>query len=142
MTNAKLMYSFILEVDNQGKTTEFLKQLFCYKELCDVNYIFRVSLNGKTVVMDVFDNISENRFNRYFFQFKKAKPNYLVNELNNIFVTTINVLSLNKTIFFENNLLKFAYLFKCRSSMTVNYAKTFLSDELTNILIAVINTNI
>lgn len=139
MTNLELMYNFILKIYDDGLTTEFLKQIFNYQNISEINYIFRVSLKKKMVVIDVFDNISRNRFNRYFFEFKRGKRYYVVDEHSNVFTTKIKVLSLSKKQTLESNLLKLAYLFKQRPSKIVGYSQTFLSDELVNVLINVID---
>lgn len=142
MTNSELMYNFILKIYNDGLTTKFLKQIFDYRNISEINYIFRVSLKEKIVVVDVFDNISRNRFNRYFFEFKRDKKYYIVDEHNNVFTTRIKVFSLSKKHVLDSNLLKLAYLFKQCPSKIVEYAKTFLSDELVNVLISVIDDQI
>lgn len=139
MTNKDLMYKFISKVYSDGLITKFLKIILNYQNLSDINYLFRVSVNDVAVIMDVFDNISDNRFNRYFFEFKKGKCPFVLNELDNIFITQIKVLSLSKNYQISNNLIRLAYLFKHRPSKMIKYAKTFLSDDLVNILHSVID---
>lgn len=142
MTNKDLMYKFISNIYHEGLITKFLKLILNYHNLSDINYIFRISLVDDTVIMDVFDNISDNRFNRYFFEFKKGKNSFVVNELDNVFVTKIKVLSLSKKYPLDNNLLRLAYLFKHRPSRMIKYAKTFLSDDFIVILAKLIDNSI
>ena len=139
MTNLELMYNFILKIYEDELTTEFLKQIFNYKNFSEINYIFRVSLKKKMVVIDIFDNISRNRFNRYFFEFKRAKKQYVVTECDNVFISKIKVFSLSKKQVLNNNLLKLGYLFKLPSSKMIAYAKTFLNEDLVNLLTNILN---
>lgn len=135
------MYSFILKIYNDKMTTEFIKQVFDYHNIGDNNYIFRVSLAKKIVLVDIFDNITKNRFNRYIFEFRLSRDVYTISEINNIFVNRISILSLNKKYNLDSNLLKFAYLFKLRPSRMVKYANTFLSKEFVDVLDNIINSN-
>lgn len=81
--------------------------------------------------MDLFDNISENRFNRYMFDFSKGKKVIEYNCPANIFVTHIKIFKVKKD---DNNLVKLAYLFKLKKCRMIGFAKTFLDDQFVKIL--------
>jgi len=131
MTNQELMYKFISNIYSNGLITNFLINIFNYKNLNEYNYIFRLSVEGYYVIIDLFDNISENRFNRYFFDFSTGKKTMIINKSSNIFVTHIKVLKVSKD---GSNLLKLAYLFKLKKSRMINFAYKFLDDEFVEIL--------
>jgi len=134
MTNKELMFKFISYIYNKGLITKFLINIFNYQNFSEINYIFRVSLEDNYVIMDVFDNISANRFNRYFFDFGRNKYKFKVEELSNVFLSRINISNLKNNNTNQNNLLKLAYLFKLSHSRMINYAKKFLDEEFVTIL--------
>jgi len=134
MTNKELMFKFISYIYNKGLITYFLINIFNYQNFSEINYIFRVSLEDNYVIMDVFDNISANRFNRYFFDFGRNKYKFKVEELSNVFLSRINISNLKNNNTNQNNLLKLAYLFKLSHSRMINYAKKFLDEEFVTIL--------
>ena len=80
--------------------------------------------------MDIYDNVSDIRFNRYIFNFldnddiKKYKDG-------DVFVTRISILGVNDS---NNKLLKLAYLFKLERHKMIGYAKSFLNVEFVNML--------
>ena len=55
--------------------TSFIKNFFDYKYLNDYNYIFRMIDNEVELIIDIYDNVSENRFNRYVFNFDSHSKN-------------------------------------------------------------------
>lgn len=131
MTNQELMYKFISNINDNGLITKFLISIFNYENLNEYNYIFRISMEGYYIIVDLFDNVSENRFNRYFFDFSKGKNTFSDNDYLNICVTHIKVLNVKKN---GNNLLKLAYLFKLKKCRMINYAQKFLDEEFVEIL--------
>ena len=135
MNNKKLMIKFIRALKYNKKLTLFIKDVFNYLELFDFNYIFRIREEEDRVIIDIYDNVSSNKFNRYVFIFKKGYYDYNVLRKNGIVITYINVYSVDNTI---NNILRLAYLFSISSDKMIEYANTFLDKEIVNILIKVI----
>jgi len=136
VTNQELMYQFVTYIYNNKLTTKFLRNILIYDELHDYNYIFRVALSDNYIIIDIYDNISENRFNRYIFDFNKRNHSFKMNQISNVYVTYINIFSTRKP---SSNILKLAYLFKLSRSRMINYAKKFLDDEFIVILKKLIN---
>ena len=70
--------------------------MFNYENLTDYNYLFRLTKTNSEVIMDIYDNISINRFNRYIFVFDSEKE--YVNELfDGVYLTYINVKTVAST---------------------------------------------
>lgn len=137
MMNKKgLMVAFIKEVGNRKLMTLFISNLFEYKDFHDYNYLYRVQETKKKVIIDIYDNISNNRFNRYLFSFTKGKYDLKIKEDKNVFVSYINVLMANDS---DNKLIKFAYLFKINKNRMIDYAQSFLKNEIVECLKNVIN---
>ncbi len=128
MTKKEKLFKFLKRVSNRKLMTKFLINIFDYDGLEDYNYISRISMKDDSVILDVYDNVTENRFNRYCFNFIKSDKAFDTRERDNVFVTEINILSLTDT---DNKLLKFAYLFKM---LDIEYAKAFLDKEIVGIL--------
>lgn len=131
MENKEYMYKFIKSIEDNNKLTSFIKNLFNYKSLHDYNYIFRLINSPNEIIIDIYDNISHNRFNRYIFNFVNSGFTIKTKEENNVFVTTINIENVNNS---SNKLLKLAYLFKLPNDRKNTYAKTFLDNELVLLL--------
>ena len=135
MSNKDYMYKFIKTIEENNQLTAFIINIFDYEGLHDYNYIFRL-INGKNeVIMDIYDNVSVNRFNRYIFNFIDDSFTIKKQEENNVFITMISIKNvINK----QNKLLKLAYLFKLDNNK-IAYAKTFLNNEFVIILDKIIN---
>ncbi len=129
--NREVLSEFLYSLEEEKKLTKFLKIIFKYKVLHDYNYISRIVVNDKSVILDVYDNILENRFNRYIFSFTKGGYDFKLVEDKNVFVSYINILNLYDS---DNKLLKFGYLFRIRKNKMIDYAKTFLTDEIVKCL--------
>ncbi len=123
---------FINTIQNNKLLTKFLVNIFDYEDFYDFNYFFRVINNDFEIIIDLYDNVSENRFNRYVFNFSNDN-NYLIleNMEDGIFVKYINVLNLADN---NDKLLKFGYLFKMDVSKMIMYASSFLDKEFVLIL--------
>ena len=134
MNNKDLMYKFIKDIEASKLTTIFICDILKYQELNDYNYIFRIKEESTNIIIDIYDNISINRFNRYIFHFSKPKNknDITITEKNNVFVTDINVLNSSQNN--DNNLVKLAYLFNINKKEMSKYSKTFLSSEIVNLL--------
>ena len=136
MSNKDYIYKFIKTIEENNQLTAFIINIFNYEGLHDYNYIFRL-INGKNeVIMDIYDNVSVNRFNRYIFNFIDNSFTIKKKEENNVFITTISIKNVIKS---HNKLLKLAYLFKLDNSDKIEYAKTFLNNEFVIILDKIIN---
>ena len=135
MNKKLIMKEFIKVINNKGFMTRLIKNMFNYKELYDNNYIFRMIDNDNEIIIDIYDNVSINRFNRYIFDYNDC--NYIVKEVieDDVFVKYISVLNISDS---DDNLLKFAYLFNIDKIRMLEYANTFLDDEIVDILSLII----
>ena len=123
--------SFINMIRNKHFLTEFIGYLFDYENFHDYNYIFRISSNNDEVIIDIYDNISANRFNRYIFCYKKGKYKTRVVDDGNVFTTYIDVFNLGDC---DNKLYKLAYMTSLNEDEMIEYAKTFLPEKFIKIL--------
>lgn len=136
MSKKDIMVGFIEEIERKQLLTLFIGNLFDYDNFFDYNYLFRMTNEKNRIIIDIYDNVSDNRFNRYIFSFVKGKCDYKVIEDKNVFVNYINILNLSDS---NNKLLKLGYLFKIRKNKMIGYAKTFLTDEIVKCLEEVLN---
>jgi len=139
MYKKSIMKKFIKIVENQKLLTTLIKNIFDYENFNDYNYIFRMIESEDSIIIDIYDNISINRFNRYIFIFSHG--NYPINttEKNNVFITTIYLENVKNS---SNKLLKLAYLFTLKENKMIEFAKTFLDENIVNILNNIITNNI
>lgn len=128
MNKQTLMYKFIKTIEREKKLTLLIINLFDYQNFFDYNYISRIIKTKHEIIIDIYDNISINRFNRYIFNFSPSKYTIKKKEENNVFITSIWVENVKDS---QDKLLKLAYLFK---TLNKEYAKTFLDREIINIL--------
>ena len=131
MNKKEIFREFISYINTNGMMTKFIKNIFNYENLFDYNYLFRMVDYDDKIIIDIYDNISDNRFNRYIFLFLKQEYDFNVLEEGNVFVNYICIPNISNPY---NNLLKLAYLFKIDNSLMLEYAKTFLDNEFVNIL--------
>lgn len=131
MNKKAIMSRFIEKIEDRKLMTLFIKELFDYDNFNDYNYLFRMKDDNKRVIIDIYDNVSSNRFNRYIFSFTKGDYDFKVVEDKNVFVNYINILNLADS---DNKLLKLGYLFRIRKNKMIDYAKTFLTDEIVKCL--------
>lgn len=133
MNKRVLMKEFIETIDRRKLMTQFIKNMFNYQELYDYNYLFRIKEKGNMIVIDIYDNVSNNRFNRYIYRFSPGKYMIKIEERDNVFVNYINIMNIDKDNY-ENNIIKLGYLFKLKKNKMIEYAHKFLSDEVVDIL--------
>ena len=100
MNKKKVMCDFINEINNRKLMTLFIKNIFKYEEFYDYNYIFRMTSTDYEIIIDIYDNVSNNRFNRYIFSFIDLGYDIKIIEENNVFV---NYISINNVIDCDNN---------------------------------------
>lgn len=131
MNKKVIMGRFIEKIEDRKLMTLFIKELFDYDNFNDYNYLFRMKDDNKRVIIDIYDNVSSNRFNRYIFSFTKGDYDFKLVEDKNVFVSYINILNLYDS---DNKLLKLGYLFRIRKNKMIGYAKTFLTDEIVKCL--------
>ena len=131
MNKKELLEVFIKAIQRKKLLTEFIQNIFDYKNLHDYNYIFRISTNREEVIIDIYDNISNHRFNRYIFSYNSGKYQTKVIEENNVFVTYIDTLNLTNI---NSKLYKLAYMTTLNKEKIIDYAKTFLDIKFINIL--------
>ena len=128
MNKKDMLYKFIKQIEKHKLLTLFIKNVFDYEDLCDYNYIFRIINKEEMIIIDIYDNISAHRFNRYIFDFGSVIKDITDLNNNNVFVTYININYVNE----DGN--KLAYLFKLDSDKMISYASSFLNEELVEIL--------
>ena len=135
MNKKDILYTFIKTIEKKQLLTKFIKNIFDYENFNDYNYLFRITENSNQVIIDIYDNISDNRFNRYIFNFSRSNYDIRVIKEGNVFVTYINVLRIGDS---NNKLYKLAYLTKLNKNKMYEYASTFLDQEFVDILINII----
>ncbi len=135
MNKKNIMLLFLRKVKYRKLMTKFLINIFDYKELHDYNYIYRIGDNNLDIILDIYDNISTNRFNRYIFSFNELEKEYSVYENDGVFVTVINVFNVKNK---DNKLMKLGYLFSLDNDEIIKYANTFLDIEFVKILESII----
>lgn len=135
MNNKSIMRNFIRIINDTGLMTKFIMNIFDYNNLNDYNYIFRFISHDKEIIIDIYDNISNNRFNRYIFSFLECNYDMKTVEENGIFVSYICVLNATDS---NDKLLKLAYLFSLDKSRMIEYASSFLDNIFVEILIKII----
>ena len=131
MNKKVLLAKYIRSLKRRKLLTQFIAFIFDYEDFHDYNYIFRISEEKSRVIIDIYDNISNNRFNRYIFNYQKNYIKTNIIKVNNIYVTYINVNSIKKT---DKKLYKLAYLFKLDKKEMLKYANTFLKKEYVEVL--------
>lgn len=132
MNQKVLMKDFITLIEKSNLMTLFISNMFDYQNLQSYNYLFRMKEERNSLILDIYDNISNHRFNRYIFSWQAGEYDIKVTEDNNVFVTYIHIK--NVTNDNNNKLLKFAHLFNIEEDEMIEYANTFLDPSLVKIL--------
>ena len=131
MTKKNMFKLFINKINDSKLMTKFIINIFDYEGLQDYNYIFRMIDGNNEVIIDIYDNVSDNRFNRYIFSFIDNDYVFKVLEEGNVFV---NYISIMNVVDGNNKLEKLAYLFKLDEDEMLDYANTFLNKIFVDIL--------
>jgi len=139
MNKKELMKKFIKQIEKKGLLTLLIKNIFDYENICDHNYIYRMKEDTNSIIIDIYDNISEHRFNRYIFLFSRGNFDINIKEDSNVFITSLYI---NKAWDSDNKLIKLAYLFKLNNDKMISYAQTFLYQEFIDILNEILNKSI
>ena len=129
MNKKDFMFKFISEIEKKGLMTEFIINIFDYKNFHDYNYLFRLIDRDNEIIMDIYDNVSNNRFNRYVFNFENSNRKN-INE-RNVFLTYINLSNIMDS---DIKLYKLGYLFTIDVDDMIIYAKSFLNDKFVTLL--------
>ena len=135
MTKKNMFKLFVNKINDRKLMTKFIINIFDYEGLQDYNYIFRMIDGNNEVIIDIYDNVSDNRFNRYIFSFIDNDYVFKVLEEGNVFVNYISIMNVVDS---NNNLEKLAYLFKLDEEEMLGYANTFLNKIFVDILEEVI----
>ena len=130
MKNKNILGEFIKIIYNRKMITKFLINIFDYN-INDNNYIFRIIEKDDKIIIDIYDNISNTKFNRYIFIFNKCNYVYKLVLENNIYNHYLSVID---STYSDSKLLKLAYLFKLKETKMLEYSHTFLYPEFIDIL--------
>lgn len=131
MNKKNMLRDFINEINDNKMMTQFIKNIFGYENFYDYNYLFRMVDNDSELIIDIYDNVSDNRFNRYVFSFVDLGYDLKIMYEGNVFV---NYISINEVLDSDNNLLKLAYLFKIDEEYMIDYGYSFLDLEFVEII--------
>ena len=136
MNKQNQIITFFNIIKKEKLLTLFIKNIFNYENFHDYNYIFRIKKEESNIVIDIYDNISKHRFNRYIIDFEKN--NYLTKKVkeNSIFITYI---CFNNIKYNNKRLLKFLYLFKLNKNYLYKYNK-FLDQRFIKIIAKIITS--
>ena len=131
MTKKNMFKLFVNKINDRKLMTKFIINIFDYEGLQDYNYIFRMIDGNNEVIIDIYDNVSDNRINRYIFSFVNRDYVFKVLEEGNVFVNYISIMNVVDS---NNKLEKLAYLFKLDEDEMLDYANTFLNKIFVDIL--------
>lgn len=126
-----MMYQFINLIQKKNLLTKFLIDVFEYDNLCDYNYMFRLIDNKDMIMIDIYDNVSEKRFNRYIYDFSGNKYTVIETIDGDVFVKKISVLNSYDC---DVNEIRIAYLFNLEECLMIDYAVKFLDNVFVEII--------
>ena len=131
MYQKDMMIKFLEVVELNGLMTDFIRNIFNYKKIYSYNYIYRIINLEREIIIDIYDNVTINRFNRYIYCFDEC--NYVVKEVKKdyLYCTYISILNVYDG---DNNLYKFGYIFNLNNNNPIGYATLFLDEVFVNIL--------
>lgn len=133
----EFLREFINKISSKSSLlTMFIRDIFDYKNFYDYSYLFRMKEEDNSIIFDIYDNVSDNRFNRYIFIFDSGKYDIKTVEECNVFVTNIYVHSVREGN--DSKLLKFAYLLNLEYDEMERYASLFLSKKIVEVLVRII----
>lgn len=123
----KIMKEFLELILKKNLLTKFLNDIFEYNSFKDYNYIYRLGNDEESIVIDIYDNVSINRFNRYIYSFMSNNDyDYVVEVHNNVYVHYYNVFRLGGKL---DKRMMFGYLFTLSYDKMVEYAREFMDTE-------------
>lgn len=122
-----VMKEFLEVIYEKKLLTDFLNDIFEYKNFCDYNYIYRLGSDNESIIIDVYDNVSTNRFNRYIYCFSNnSKDNYVVREIDNVYVHYYDVFRIEKI---GDKKKMFGHLFTISCNDMLEYARIFMDNK-------------
>ena len=131
MNKMSIMIRFIEMIEESNLITDFIKNICGYKNINDYNYMFRMFSNDNEIIIDIYDNFTDNRFNRYIFNFLDCDYVVLDEIEDYLFIKYISILNIKDR---DDNLYKLAYLFRLDNNMMLDYASSFLDVKFVDIL--------
>lgn len=131
MNKIDVMIRFIKMIEESNMITDFIKNIFGYDDINDYNYIYRMLYDNEKIIIDIYDNITDNRFNRYVFNFLDCDNTIEDRVEEYVYVKYISVLNIGDS---NNNLYKLAYLFNLDNSKILEYANSFLDIKFVKLL--------
>ena len=131
MNKKNMMREFINRINDRGLMTSFIKNIFDYDNFYDYNYFFRMIDIDNKIILDIYDNVSDTKLNRYVFSFDRLDDNIKIVNDGSIFVHYISVLDTKNS---NKKLMKLAYLFNIDEVMMLEYADIFLDKIFVEIL--------
>ena len=135
MNSQILFIKYINKIKKKKLLTQFIANIFDYHNITENNYIFRIKKENNYIIMDIYDNISKNKLNKYIFDYSKSNNNIKKTKKDGIYITHIYMQNIKNS---NIKLYKLAYLFTLNKKDMIEYAKTFLDNELVNILKGII----
>lgn len=135
MSREDFLYLFLKEIEKRGLLTKFIINIFGYKDFHDYNYICRIKKIDKQINLEIFDNVSEKKFNRYEFDFGNSDIGIQEGMIDNVWVMHINV---RRMFNCDQNIFKLAHLCKLDRKKMVWYAFGFLDWEFVRIIISIL----
>lgn len=131
MNKKNIMLEFISTINDRGLMTSFIRDIFDYDNFYDYNYFFRMIDMDNKIILDIYDNVSDTKLNRYVFSFDELDDNIKIENDGSIFVHYISVLNIKNS---DKKLMKLAYLFNMDEGMMLEYADSFLDKIFVEIL--------
>lgn len=127
VNRCKIMKEFLELILKKGLLTDFLNDIFEYKNFKDYNYIYRLGSDKESIIIDVYDNASVNRFNRYIYSFvDNDEYDYMVEVHDNVYVHYYNVFRLGDKL---DKRMMFGYLFTLPYEEMIEYARGFMNTK-------------
>lgn len=124
-SNNKILFvKFIKHIQDSNKLELFLNNIFEYKNLNSNKYVFNMQSINSKVIIDIYTKIDSNQYKRYIFDFKGG-----MEQTDGIIY--IDVYNIPES---KNKVFKLAYMFTLTKKEMYEYAKTFLDEELIDIL--------
>lgn len=131
MNKKNMMREFINKINKRGLMTRFIRNIFDYDDFHDYNYFFRMIDMDNKIILDIYDNVSDTKLNRYVFSFDGVDYTIKIDNNGSIFVHYISVLNTKNS---DKKLMKLAYLFNIDEGMMLEYADSFLDKIFVEIL--------
>ena len=133
MSNQDLLIKYINNLKRKKLLTSFISYIFDYPNIKEYNYIFRIKKENNNVIIDIYDNISTYKLNRYIFDYSSNELKKHHKE--SIYITQIGMINIKNK---KSKIFKLAYLFTLEKNKMSDYANKFLKPEFTELLLKII----